>query len=86
MFKNKGQKIVGFLHKPNKENSMAIIMCPGFTGVKGEIYCKFYKVAKELCKNGFAVSRFDFRGSGESEGKFENVSIKSQVSDLKAAI
>ena len=85
-FKNEGQKIVGILHIPNKQNSSAIIMCHGFTGTKGDVHSKFYKAAKKFCKNGFAVLRFDFRGSGESEGEFVNVTVSSEVSDLKAAI
>jgi hypothetical protein len=85
-FKNEGQKIVGVLHIPNKQNPPVIIMCHGFTGVKGDVHYKFYKAAKKFCKNGFAVLRFDFRGSGESEGEFVNVNVSSEVSDLKAAI
>jgi esterase/lipase len=86
IFANEGQKIVGILHVPNKQNPPAIIMCHGFTGTKGDIHDKLYKAAEKLCKNGFAVLRFDFRGSGESEGEFVNVTISSEVSDLKAAI
>jgi esterase/lipase len=86
IFRNKGQKIVGVLHIPNKQNPPAIIMCHGFTGTKGNIRDKFYKAAEKFCENGFAVLRFDFRGSGESEGEFVNVTISSEVSDLKAAI
>lgn len=85
-FKNEGQKIVGVLNIPNKQNPPAIIMCHGFTGSKGNVHDKFYKAAKRFCENGFAVLRFDFRGSGESEGEFVNVTVSSEVSDLKAAI
>ncbi|MEM7819264.1 MAG: alpha/beta fold hydrolase [Candidatus Aenigmatarchaeota archaeon] len=86
IFKNKGQKIIGVLHIPKKQNPPAIVMCHGFTGNKGDIHNKLYKAAKKFCENGFVVLRFDFRGSGESEGEFVNVTISSEVSDLKIAI
>lgn len=86
VFKNEGQKIVGILHSPDKQNPPIIIMCHGFTGTKGNIHDKFYKSAKKLCESGFAVLRFDFRGSGESEGEFVNVTVSSEANDLKAAI
>ena len=84
-FENNGQKIVGILHIPDNENSSAIIMCHGFTGNMYE-HGLFVNTAKKLCKNGFTVLRFDFRGSNESEGKFRDMTISGEVSDLKKAI
>ena len=34
---------------------------------------------------GFVVLRFDFRGSGESEGDFSQVTIEGEISDGLAA-
>ncbi len=85
VFENKGQKIVGILHLPDSKNPPAVIMSHGWTGNKNE-HGLFINAAKEFCKNGFAVLRFDFRGSGESEGKFEDVNFTGEASDLKAAV
>lgn len=85
IFENKGQKIVGILHTPDSKNPPAIIMSHGWTGNKDE-HGLFINAAREFCKNGFAVLRFDFRGSGESEGKFEDISFTEEASDLKSAI
>lgn len=85
VFENKGQKIIGIFHQPDVELPPAIIMCHGWTGDKAE-HGLFTKAAKEFCKNGFAVLRFDFRGSGESEGKFENITFTEEASDLRFAI
>jgi len=85
-FENKGQKIVGILHKPDSINSPAIIMCHGFSGNKNEEHDMFVHAAKKFCESDFTVLRFDFRGLGESEGDFVDMTISEEVSDLKKAI
>ncbi|MCW1296959.1 MAG: lysophospholipase [Candidatus Parvarchaeota archaeon] len=84
-FVNKGEEIVGVLHIPNERNPPGIIMVHGFTVDKDESGV-FVKAAKEFCRNGFIVLRFDFRGCGESEGEFENMMIEDKLSDLRASI
>lgn len=85
-FENEGQRITGILHRPDSTNPPAVIMCHGFTGNKGEEHDIFVHAAKKFCENGFAVLRFDFRGSGESEGEFVNMTIAGEVNDLRKAI
>jgi len=86
-FGSEGQKIVGVMYKPNGRRGRAVIMCHGFTGRKRNPRDKkLVKAAETFCKNGFAVLMFDFRGSGKSEGDFADVTVRSEVSDLKAAI
>jgi pimeloyl-ACP methyl ester carboxylesterase len=43
------------------------------------------QISRALCKEGFAVLRFDFTGLGESEGDFADTNFSSNVSDLVAA-
>jgi len=58
-------------------------MCHGWGANKlGTWQGLFIKTARELCKNGFAVLRFDFRGSGDSEGEFEKQTIETMLEDL----
>lgn len=86
-FRSKNKQIVGILHLPNRKKSPVIIMCHGFTGSKiGTAYGLFVQAAREFCKKGFAVLRFDFRGSGDSEGKFEDQTIETEVEDTKSAL
>lgn len=86
-FNNEGQKIVGMMYKPDGRRGRAVIMCHGFTGRKGKSRDeRFINASEALCKNGFAVLMFDFRGSGKSEGDFADVTVRSEVSDLKAAM
>jgi alpha-beta hydrolase superfamily lysophospholipase len=60
-------------------------MAHGFKADKDEqgIYAN---TAEELCRNGFTVLRFDFAGSGESNGKFVDMTLTSEAEDLKSAI
>lgn len=85
VFKNKNQELVGLLCMPKKRNPPAILMVHGF-GVDKDECGAFVEASKLLCENGFAVLRFDFRGSGESEGKHEDMAVTGEVSDLKKAI
>jgi len=86
-FFNKGQKIFGILHLPEKKKkSPCIVLCHGFTGHKAEVHFLFTKCARNLAKSGFASLRFDFRGSGDSEGEFKDMSLEEEISDAIAAI
>lgn len=78
-FLSEGQKIKGVLYLHKK--SPLIIICHGFTGNKDTRIMRF--LSGFLYKNGYSVLKFDFRGSGESEGEFTGV--KDEVDDLKQA-
>jgi len=85
-FPNKGERIVGTLHIPERTPAPAVIFCHGFTGNRIESHRLFVHAARELCRRGFGALRFDFRGSGESEGLFESMTISEEMGDLTAAI
>jgi pimeloyl-ACP methyl ester carboxylesterase len=82
-FRCKGQQIVGMEHVPDKKKPFTIIMCHGWGGNKlGTFQGLFVKAAREFCKNGFRVIRFDFRGSGDSEGNFGKQTNETLLEDL----
>lgn len=85
---NHGEKIFGILHFPlNVDGPVpALIICPGFAGNKCGKFRIFVDVAQELAKNGVAVFRFDYRGAGDSEGNFSDITIESQFSDTLSCI
>jgi fermentation-respiration switch protein FrsA (DUF1100 family) len=91
-FEVQGQRIYGMLHLPDvaAKNSgtkvPAVAMCHGFTGNRIEAHRLFVKAARYFAANGFAVLRFDFRGSGESEGDFEQVTVSDEIADALAAL
>lgn len=86
-FKSHGKQIVGMLHLPNRKNAPVIIMCHGWSGNRLGTWNGFFvKVAREFSKNGFVIIRFDFRGSGDSEGKWEDQNTTTMLEDLDAVI
>ncbi len=88
VFRNKGQQLVGMLHVPDsaKGKLPAILMLHGFTGHKIETHRLFVRAARKLMANGFCVFRFDFRGSGDSEGNFEDMTVSGELSDAVTAL
>ena len=89
-FVNQGQQLIGVLHVPDdlkpKQKAPTIAMFHGFTGHKSETHRFFVQIARALCNVGFIVLRFDFRGSGDSDGDFEDMTVPEEVSDAEKAI
>jgi len=87
-FMNEGEQIIGILHVPDilKDRAPAIVMFHGFTGHKSEAHRFFVHVARALCNAGYVVLRFDFRGSGDSDGDFEDMTVPGEVSDAARAL
>lgn len=87
-FDNEGERLYGMLHAPEDRKRFypGIVMCHGFTGEKVEANRLFVTAARELAGRGFVALRFDFRGSGESEGDFSDVTFPGEVSDALAAL
>lgn len=79
---NNGEKIFGIFHRPLlAEKAPAIVICPGFAGNKSGKFRMFVTLSKELAKRGIAVLRFDYRGSGDSEGEFQEITLDGKISD-----
>ena len=88
-FENEGEQLVGILHLPENGGSVrapGVVLCHGFTGNRSEAHWVFVKLARRLASDGFAVLRFDFRGSGDSAGRFEDMTISREVSDARRAV
>ncbi len=79
---NRGQRIAAMMHIPDGPGPHpTVLMMHGFTGHRVESHFLFVKTARALMRAGFLALRFDFRGSGESEGRFQDVTIPEEVSD-----
>ena len=86
-FTQGGQKLYGFLHAPTGAGPHpGIAMLHGFGSNHIEAHALFPKAARSLASEGFAVLRFDFRGSGDSEGEFSEASIQTEIDDAHAAL
>lgn len=80
--------MIGFLHLPETRKKVPlVILVHGWSGNSlGTWNTFFVRAAREICKNGYGVLRFDFRGSGNSEGAFKDQTISSMLDDLKIVI
>ena len=86
-FENEGQMMYGMLHLPDGEpKHPCAIFLHGYTGNRIEDHCLFVKAARDLCEHGIACLRFDFRGSGESQGNFAEITADGEIADAKKAI
>lgn len=86
-FENQGQKIFGVVHRPLTEMPCpAVIMCHGLAGHKIGKNKLYVLLSEKLAELGIASLRFDFRGSGDSEGDFIDMTISGEVSDAVEAL
>jgi len=79
-----GVKLCGILSGKTPDPAVpAVLMCHGFTTSKdGRTYVG---LEERLNAGGLAVFRFDFFGHGESEGRFEDITISEAVDDVLSA-
>jgi uncharacterized protein len=72
--------LVGVLHAARSKS--LVILCHGFTGHKGENGRLFVHAARAFQKAGLNALRFDFMGSGDSSGSFNEMTPNTQIKDL----
>ncbi|MBW2973787.1 alpha/beta fold hydrolase [Candidatus Woesearchaeota archaeon] len=84
---NKGQTLMGDLYIPENKYKLkfpTVIVCHGIGGNKDE-YNKV-DLAETLYNEGFIALKFDFAGRGKSEGKFEDITLSQQATEISSAI
>lgn len=86
----RGGWLRGMIHWPargaRKRRVPGVVFFHGFTGDRMESHWIFIKCARALAKVGIASLRFDFFGSGESDGKFRDVTLTSEINDALDAV
>ena len=73
----------GILEKNN--SSTCVIMCHGIRSEKEE-HGNFTKLAKALNENNIDSFRLDFRGHGENNTDFSQVTIDGEIKDLESTL
>lgn len=82
-----GQQVFGVVHRPTKtENVPMVVMMHGFASSKHGTNRCYVTFAEQLAKQGIASLRFDFRGSGDSEGTLASVTLEDLIDDAVAAL
>lgn len=86
-FKSGDLKLRGMLHLPRSPaRAPALVMLHGFTGNRIGGNFLPVKLSRALANAGIASLRFDFAGSGESEGEFVDMSVLTELADARAAL
>jgi esterase/lipase len=77
--------VVGILNIPEKIPAPGIILCHG--GSNDKINCPtFPQLWEKLVSEGYIVMRFDFFGSGESDGDFRDKTHSNMFQNIKDAL
>ena len=83
-----GMILRGMMHTPDEftEKIPMALVFHGFTGNKMEPHFIFVKLSRMLEKAGIASLRFDFLGSGESDGEFKDMTLSGELKDAEAIL
>lgn len=79
-------KLSAILQTPdlkNGEKCRMVILSHGFGGNKDEHQGMMKSFADTLQSLGIGTIRFDYNGHGESEGRFQDMTVQNEVEDLK---
>lgn len=86
--KSKELILRGMIHIPENPtgNVPVVVIYHGFGGNKMGPQFTFVKLSRILEKHGIASVRFDFAGSGESDGDFSNMTFTNEIYDANAIL
>ncbi|MCL5671285.1 MAG: lysophospholipase, partial [Acidobacteria bacterium] len=84
----RGKLLRGMIHRPAGTGGQVpgVVFFHGFTGDRMESHWIFIKCARALAREGIASLRFDFYGSGESEGAFQQATLQTEIADARSAV
>lgn len=85
-----GQAIRGMLALPDGASAAhpapVALLLHGFTGTSCDYQFAYHKLARLLAEAGIASLRFDFLGSGNSDGEFRHMSVLTETEDALAVL
>jgi uncharacterized protein len=82
---SEGTVLRGMFHLPENAGPRTplLVIFHGFTGTKVENHFLYVKLSRHLESRGIASLRYDFSGSGESDGDFGNMTLSGEIRDAK---
>ncbi|MBL0387615.1 alpha/beta fold hydrolase [Tumebacillus sp. ITR2] len=88
VFENsRGQELVGVMHHGQGEGPHpCLIVCHGFAGTKVGGSRRFVEFGRYAAERNVSIFRFDFAGSGDSEGDLIDLTLDRELDDLEAAV
>ena len=86
-FSSQERRLFGVLHVPDggAGRGLGVAFCPAFAEEHKQGYRIFVELARRLTAEGFPCLRFDYGGTGDSEGDFASFTLGSAVGDIRAA-
>jgi len=80
------RRLRGVLHWPaDRAGAEACVICPPFGEERKSAARVMTLAARVLCRCGFFVFRFDYEGTGESDGWMEQATVDHWVADIRRA-
>lgn len=81
-------RLFGVLHRPSSPNrqGVGVLFIPPFAEEKKGAHRLLVDLARTLCRQGLPVLRFDFRGTGDSEGTFSDFTLAGALADARLAM
>jgi len=85
--KRDGLTLRGDFVKPQTDKFNLVILMHGFTSNRGiEPSQLLYQLAQRFVAEGLGTLRFDFNGHGESDGRFQDMTVLNEIADGKAIL
>lgn len=81
-----GERVFAFLHQPERAALLSVVMVHACAEEKLWSHRVYVNFARALAADGIAVLRIDCRGEGESDLAFEQSTLSTRLSDVRAAI
>ena len=76
-------RLHGVLHRPtDRPRSRALVMCPPFGEERKSSARVMTLAARALARQGYFVLRFDYAGTGESDGNMSQASVARWLDDI----
>ena len=81
-----GERLFAIHHRPVSPANRAVVICHPLAEEKLWSHRVLVSLARELASAGFAVLRFDYRGEGDSDRRFEDADFESRITDTVFAV
>ena len=78
-------RLFGVLHTPAGTPRLGVVFCAPFAEEHKQGYHVFVELARRLEAHGIASLRFDYRGTGDSEGPFADFTLAGAIDDIASA-
>jgi len=89
-FEHEGSRLFAVLYEPTADgpgaNGRGILFCAPFAEEAAVSQRVCVDFARLLARRGYHALRFDYRGCGESQGDFEDVTLDTHLEDIRGAL